>query len=396
LLDTVGGYREDMIALTAELVAVPTENPPGAHYEACVDILTRKLAKLGIEHDVEPVPHITGQGAPYVLGGHGPGPATLYFHGHYDVVPANEPGQFQPRRQGGLLFGRGSTDMKGGLAAMIYALLAVKECAARLDGRVGLVIVPNEETGGDGGSAYLAAGGLLGRDGVGMLTAEPTAGVIWNANRGAISLRATVRGKPAHVGLHYMGVNAFEGMLEVARSLQELKAEVESRRTAVPAEPEAARRSILLLGGQCNAGKNFNVVPGACSFTVDRRLNPEEDLAIEKQRLLAVFESARSRGIEVDVDVFQEGEAAASPIDGRLARSLVESVREVTGRQPTFAMCPGLLETRFYVRRGVPAYAYGPGLLSVAHGPQEFVKVNDLVACASVYALTAVRMLQGG
>jgi acetylornithine deacetylase/succinyl-diaminopimelate desuccinylase family protein len=394
LLDTVSAYRDDMIALTEALVAVPMENPPGTNYAACVEVLARKLHELGIEHTVVEVPSAVARDRLYVLGAHGPGRDTLYFHGHYDVVPVNDPGQFRPRRRGGILFGRGSTDMKGGLAAMIYALLAVKKCQAALDGRIGLVLVPDEETGGAGGSGYLSAAGLIGHDGVGMLTAEPTAGVIWNANRGAVSLRVTIHGKPAHVGLHYTGVNAFEQMLDVVRRLRELKAEVETRRTSAAAEPEAARRSILLLGGECTAGKNFNVVPGLCSFTLDRRINPEEDLAVEKQRLLAIFESAQAAGIELDVEVFQEGESASSPPDGRLAKALVQSAQEVTGRPPTFAMCPGLLETRFYARRGVPAYAYGPGLLTVSHGPHEFIKVRDLVACSAVYALTAVRLLQ--
>jgi succinyl-diaminopimelate desuccinylase len=390
LLDTVRAHRDNMIALTEALVAVPTENPPGTNYEACIEILARKLAELGIDHKVlEASP-----GRPYLLGSHGSGRETLYFHGHYDVVPANDAEQFRPRRKGGILFGRGSTDMKGGLAAMIYALQAVKQCQAVLDGRIALVIVPDEETGGAGGSGHLSAAGRIGQDGVGMLIAEPTAGVIWNANRGAISLRVTVRGKPAHVGLHYTGVNAFERMLEVVRPLQELKAEIETRQTAAVEGPEAARRSILLLGGECTAGTNFNVVPGACSFTIDRRLNPEEDLAAEKRRLLAILDTARAKGIELDVEVFQEGESASSPTAGGLADALGQSVRDVTGRQPSFAMCPGLLETRFYARRGVPAYAYGPGLLSVAHGPHEFVKINDLVSSAAIYALSAVRLLQ--
>ena len=76
-------------------------------------------------------------------------------------------------------------------------------------GRIGIVLAPDEETAGPHGSRALLARGLLGRDGVGMLTPEPTGGVIWNANRGAISLRATMRGKAAHVGRQFEGVNAF-------------------------------------------------------------------------------------------------------------------------------------------------------------------------------------------
>jgi len=131
------------------------------------------------------------------------------------VVPAVDPTQFQPHIQGGKLFGRGSSDMKSGLAAMIGAIQAIKASGITLRGKIGLTIVPDEETGGQRGSHYLAEHGLLGRQSIGMLTAEPTGGVVWNANRGAISLRVHVKGKPAHVGLHYQGVNAFEQMVTV-------------------------------------------------------------------------------------------------------------------------------------------------------------------------------------
>src|SRR5258708_38664884 len=113
--------------------------------------------------------------------------------------------------------------MKGGIVAMLYAILVLKETRADLNGRMVLTLVPDEETGGEGGSAWLAREGLLGRNGVGMLLAEPTSGVIWNANRGAISLRVQVFGKSAHVGLQHRGENAFEPMQLVIAQLQLLK-----------------------------------------------------------------------------------------------------------------------------------------------------------------------------
>jgi acetylornithine deacetylase/succinyl-diaminopimelate desuccinylase family protein len=397
LLEAIASYQDEMVDFTRDLVAIPTENPPGAGYRPCIERIGHELDKVGLGYTVIEVPGPTPAGAPEprycLVGHHGRGTRTLYFHGHYDVVPASDPKQVRPYRKGGNLFGRGSSDMKGGLASMVYAVKALKDCAVELDGRVCLTVVPDEETGGQGGSQYLAAAGLLGRDGIGMLTAEPTGGVVWNASRGAISLRVTVRGKPAHVGLHYLGVNAFERMLAVAGALRDLKAEVEARGTEANIQPGAARRSILLLGGRCEGGTNFNVVPGACSFTIDRRINPEEDLGAEKERLLGVLEGVRRGGIDLEVQVLQEGESAAASPETPLGRVLAENIERVTGKPAAFAMCPGLLEIRFYARRGVPAFAYGPGLLSVAHGPCEFIKVKDIGRCAAVYALTAAQLL---
>jgi acetylornithine deacetylase/succinyl-diaminopimelate desuccinylase-like protein len=203
----------------------------------------------------------------------------------------------------------------------------------------------------------------------------------------------TVRGKPAHVGLHYEGVNAFEQMLRVANALLELKNEIFARSTSFHIEPEAARRSILLLGGRSRGGSNFNLVPATCSFTVDRRINPEEDLAAEKERLLEIFERLRDEGILLDVDIFQEAPSSGSDSQNPLAQKLAHNVTCVTGNSPAFELCPGLLETRWYATQGIPAFAYGPGLLSVSHGPDEYISVTRLTQAARIYALTASDVL---
>jgi succinyl-diaminopimelate desuccinylase len=386
IVEVISGYRDAMQEFTRELIAIPTENPPGNAYGRAVELIASKLKDLGFEDtrvEGDCVLSLVGHGEP-----------TLYFSGHYDVVPAQSASQFVPEVKGANLFGRGSSDMKSGLAAMTYAALAIKQSGIALGGRIGLVFVPDEETAGPRGSNHLAARGLLGRNGIGMLTPEPTGGVVWNANRGAISLRVSVHGKSAHVGHQHEGVNAFEQMLAVAQALLELKREVETRSTAFRVAPEAARSSILMLGGRAEAGTNFNTVPDLCTFTVDRRINPEEDFEQEKRRLLAVLDQARAGGANLEIEVLQEGRSSGVAEEGAMGRALARSIQAVTGRAAQFEMCPGLLEIRFYAERGVPAFAYGPGLLSVSHGPNEFVPINRIVECAQVYALTALE-LQG-
>jgi succinyl-diaminopimelate desuccinylase len=390
--------REDeMAALLAELVSVPTENPPGKNYRACADLLENRLLKasLGFERFVSGVSADAGLDPPEcLLATYGSGKRAIYFHGHYDVVPAQDSEQFRPVRNEHLLFGRGSGDMKGGIVAMIYAISALKEVRADLGGRIGLTLVPNEETGGQGGTAWLAGQGLLGRDGVGMLLAEPTSGVVWNANRGAISLRVWVFGKPAHVGLQHQGENAFERMHTVVGKLLQLKREVEQRTTAFDAGSAQAHNSILMIGGQSGGGTNFNVVPADCWFTVDRRVNPEEDLGAEKARLLGVLEGCKNDGIPLEWEILQEAAPAWCGADDPLGKALSCSIQLVTGAAPRFEMCPGLLEIRFYAARGIPAYAYGPGLLSVAHGPNEYVDLRRMADTAAIYALTALDVLK--
>jgi succinyl-diaminopimelate desuccinylase len=367
-----------MLDLTRRLIAIPSENPPGNQYEECARILSDELNRLGFDG-------VRREGA-CVLASVGTGRRTLYFSGHYDVVPAQSRDQFEPRIEGANLFGRGSSDMKSGLAAMIHAAAAARDESLLRTGRIGIVLVPDEETAGPRGSRDLDVRGLLGKDGVGMLTPEPTGGVIWNANRGAISLRVTIRGKAAHVGRQFEGVNAFERAMPIMARLVDIKKEVELRETQHNIVPAAARKSILLLGGRVEAGTNFNVTPDFCSFTIDRRINPEENLEEEKRRLheaLAGFE----------IETLQQEPAAATAERDPLAVILARQIASLTGKEPAFEMCPGLLETRFYAAYGIPALAYGPGLLTVSHGPNEFVPIRNIAQCAAIYALTAAEML---
>jgi len=182
-------------------------------------------------------------------------------------------------------------------------------------------------------------------------------------------------------------------MLTVANALLKLKRKAEERTTKFKIEPEAARHSILLLGGRVEGGTNFNVVPGECSLTVDRRINPEEDFEIEKSILLGVLDKLRKDGIALKVETLQEGCPASSSEVNPVAGALSASIKEVQSKSPRFEMCPGLLETRFFARRGIPAYAYGPGMLSVSHGPDEYIQTESIFKCAEIYALTAVRLL---
>jgi acetylornithine deacetylase/succinyl-diaminopimelate desuccinylase-like protein len=276
--------------------------------------------------------------------------------------------------------------MKGGLAAMIYAAAAARDEGLLKCGRIGIVLVPDEETAGPRGSRDLATRGVLGKDGIGMLTPEPTGGIVWNANRGAITLRATMHGKPAHVGRQFEGVNAFERALPAITQLAEIKKDVELRETRYNIAPPVARKSILLLGGRSEGGTNFNVTPDRFSFTIDRRINPEENLEKETQRLRDTLEG-------FEIETLQHESAAATSAEDPLGRILSRHIASVTGKETAFEMCPGLLETRLYAARGIPAFAYGPGLLTVSHGPNEFVPIRNIVQSALIYALTAAEVL---
>ena len=234
------------------------------------------------------------------------------------------------------------------------------------------------------GPARSAAAGLLPDDAVGMLLPEPTSGVVWNANRGAITLEVTVRGRAAHVALQHQGTNAVERALPLLARLFEVEARARRRRRLDSARRRARRR---------RHRTSTSCRPSAGSPSIGGPI-PAEDFDAEKQRLLAILESARSQGIDLEV---RDDSGRPFCVDAARRRARAARCRARSppspATAPVFEMCPGLLETRFYAERGVPALAYGPGILAVSHGPREFVKIGRMMECAKIYALAAAAML---
>jgi succinyl-diaminopimelate desuccinylase len=387
---------DEMAELLQRLVAIDTTNPPGRGLGRCGRVLRDAMARLGLAPELIELAPTGGLEEPCVVrGGVGGGRPPVYFHGHFDVVPAQDPAQFRPRRRGGRVAGRGTADMKGGLVSMLYGAAAAAALGLLSNGRVVLHFVCDEETGSAAGSGHLRDAGLIDPGAVAMLTAEPTGGVVWHASRGAITLRVDVRGREAHVGQAHLGVNAFEQMIRVAEPLAALARRLRERRTAFPMEDDAGRGSMLVVGGAAGAGASFNVVPGSAWFSVDRRFNPEEELEEELARLTATIAEAAARaGAEAMVDVLQRAPSASTPEAHPAAAALARCVARVEGTAPRFELCPGVLETRWYAQLGIPAFAYGAGRLDVSHGPYEFIDEDAMRRCAAVYALFADELLR--
>ena len=195
----------------------------------------------------------------------------------------------------------------------------------------------------------------------------------------------TVRGRAAHVGLHYEGVSAVELGHRVLGELYAYRDEVARRRTELRIEPDAARASIMLIGGVVSGGTTFNIVPDELSFTIDRRPNADEDYEAARRELLALLEQL-GEAAELEVEVLQDVAPSLTPPNDDLVASVERAIRNVAGRDVTATMCPGCLETRVYARAGIPAVAYGPGPTAVAHGPDEHVPIENLVEACAVYA----------
>ncbi len=382
---------DEMAALLGDLVAIDTENPPGRGLGRCGRALQAAMERLGLAPElIEVAPQRELEDPCVVRCSVGDAPRTIYFHGHFDVVPAQDPAQFRPERRDGRVTGRGSADMKGGLVSMLYGALAARELALLGDRRVVLHFVCDEETGSVAGAGHLREAGLIDPAGVAMLTAEPTGGVIWHASRGAITLRVETSGREAHVGYAHEGVNAFEHMIRIAEPLTALSHELLAKRTSFPVDSEEAAGSMLVVGGQAGSGAGFNAVPGSAWFSIDRRFNPEENLDQELARLTdMIAEAAESAGATVDIDVLQAQPSASTEQTHPVAQALARCVEDVEGAAASFRMCPGVLDTRWYSQLGIPAFAYGGGRLDVSHGPREYIDEAAMRRCAAVYALFA-------
>jgi succinyl-diaminopimelate desuccinylase len=390
-LDDRGG---EMAALLEALVRVPTENPPGRELGRCASMLRDALDRLGLSAElIELAPTRSLEGPAIVRGTVGSGSELVYYHGHFDVVPAQSSSQFEPERREGKIIGRGTADMKGGLVSMLYGAAAAGELGLLDDRKVVFHFVCDEETGSTAGAGGLRDGELIDSDAVAMLTAEPTGGVIWHACRGAITLRVQTTGREAHVGYVHEGVNAFEHMIRIAAPLTALSHELLNKRTSFPVEREEAAGSMLVVGGQAGAGAGFNVVPGSAWFSIDRRFNPEEQLDRELSRLTGMIEAAADAvGANVDIEVLQAQPSGRTDQDHPAAQTLARCVEVVDGAGATFQLCPGVLDTRWYSQLGIPAFAYGGGCLDVSHGPNEYIDETAMRRCAAVYALFAAQI----
>lgn len=395
VLDWIGHRADDMAELLIRLVACETENPPGRGLAECAELLREEMERLGLGPEIiELGPAGTLAEPRIVRGGVGAGPNLVYFHGHFDVVPAQDRRQFRAERRDGKIIGRGTADMKGGIVSMLYGAAAACELGLLDRGRIVIHLVCDEETGSSVGSGYLREHNLIDPNALAMLTAEQSGEVVWNAAKGALSLRVDVRGRPIHVGQAFKGVNSFLHMLKVAGPLEAYAREMSERHTRYPVGAGEALGTMLVIGGQSGGGSNFNVVPGRTWFTVDGRFNPEEDIDAELQRITAIVNNAaEAAGADVSIEVTQLAPPADSPPGDPAAALLGDCITEITGVPARYELCAGCLDTRWYAQLGIPAFGFGPGRFDVSHGPHEYLDEAAMRRVAAVYGLYAARLL---
>lgn len=391
----VDDHADEMAEVLVRLVAVESENPPGRNLAECADLLREAMDGLGLGPDVLEIESSGTIADPRIVRGTaGFGRKLVYFHGHFDVVPVQDRAQFEAERRGGRITGRGTADMKGGIVSMLYGAAAARELDMLGDGRIVIHLVCDEETGSAVGCGYLRDHDLIDPAALAMITAEQSGEVIWNAAKGALSLRVDVHGRPIHVGQAFKGVNSFLRMLKIAAPLGDYAQHMSERHTSYPVGEGEALGTMVVVGGQSGGGTNFNLVPDRTWFTVDGRFNPEEDINAELAQITRIINDSAARAdAEVSIHVSQIASPANTPVDDLATRLLGHCVTAVNATPARYELCAGCLDTRWYSQLGIPAFGYGPGIFEVSHGPNEYVEEAALRRVAAVYALFAGQLL---
>ena len=414
-----GGYPEPSrvdegyaVELLKRLIAVPTVNPPGENYEEISLLLRDELQSLGMRVELVRVPddvvvrhYPWAKGYPryIVLARLGRGRPVLHFNGHYDVVP---PGQgwtmdpFRPVVREGRVYGRGATDMKGGIASVVAAVKALlDEGWAPERGTLELAFTPDEEVGGETGVKYMLDKGLA--EPTHVIVAEPsTTRRIWIGSRGAVWGKVKIYGRQAHGSAPWLGLNAFEAMAEIAVWLKNnYIPRLSEKRTDLPMDDPRAASPTLTMGGEVHGGAKTNIVPGYYEFSLDRRTIPGEDPEeVARELREAVERAARETGVaekgyRVELEVTGTAAATWIPEDHPFTGLVSGAVEAALGFKPAATICIGGLDTRYYQERGIAALTYGPGELATAHMPDEYTPISELVDAARVYTVVAKKLL---
>ena len=413
VLAEVEAARDEIVAFTAEMIRIPTVNPPGACYRDCAELIGRRLQETGLA-----VEYVEAEGRPEHTAAYprvnvvGRGPAVsgrprLHLNGHFDVVPPGDGWTVDPfaglvRR--GRIHGRGASDMKSGIAAAVFAVEALRRAGVELEGAVDISATVDEESGGFAGVAHLCETGIISGDHTSYaIIPEPFGPTrVCLGHRGVYWFDVIAHGHTAHGSMSHLGRSAIEDMGALLEAFRTgLVPELATRVSALPIVPEPSRRPSLnvnaITGGQAGEGTQSPCVADRCVATVDRRFIPEEsfdEVRTEIARLVRSVEDAdpeRRFAIEERMVVHPTATPPASPLVAALSRA----VEAVSGRPPELVASPGTYDQKHFDRiAGIQhCVAYGPGPLEDAHQPDESCAVDDLVASTQVMALAALDLV---
>ncbi|MGX9355450.1 acetylornithine deacetylase/succinyl-diaminopimelate desuccinylase family protein [Roseobacteraceae bacterium S113] len=410
--------QDDLIALTQALIRIPTLNPPGENYAAICDFLDRRLSASGFETE-----WIRAEGAPgdseryprWNLVARRDGTRAgdcVHFNSHTDVVEVGQGWTHDPfggALEDGKIYGRGACDMKGGLAASIIAAEAFIATCPDFAGAIEISGTADEESGGYGGVAYLANKGFFAPERVQHVIIPEPLGKdrICLGHRGGWWAEIETKGEIAHGSMPFLGDCAVRHMGAVLDRFEtELFPAMAARHTEMPVVPEGARSSTMNInsihGGQPEQDPDYtglpaHCVPDSCRIVIDRRYLPEESYESVSGEVRGLLDDLKSERDRFDYTLEEINHVAPSMTarDAPVVETVHAAIADVFGTAPDYVASPGTYDQKHIDRIGrlKNCIAYGPGVLELAHKPDEWVGVEDMVQSAEVMALSLARLL---
>jgi succinyl-diaminopimelate desuccinylase len=380
-------HEEEVVEFLRRLVRIPSVNPPGDVKEA-VAVCEEVLAKSGFRTKTVGV----DPPRPNLIAKFGTAGPTLCFNAHLDVVPPGDLSAWSHRPfdadlVDGKVYGRGAGDDKASVTAQVMAGIALARSGIELEGTLAINEVADEEMGGPAGAAFVINGGHVRPDWV--VVGEQTLNQVCVGEKGLSGMRLTVHGRAAHAALQWEGSNAIEAMGIIIATLKRDYFPLLMDRTHPNFNASAA--SITKIEG----GIRENVVPDRCVIYLDRRTIPGEDPTTVRDEVLQIAEDAVAgmEGIHVEAELDGEYCAASmSEPDSPHVEALLAANRYL-GLGPELTGFNMATDGRYFARAGFPTIIYGPGDPRLAHVPDEWVGVNEVMSATRAYALAAVALL---
>ena len=412
VLAQVEAASGEIVEFTRELIRIPTVNPPGEAYPDCARAIGARLAECGFEVDyTEPnsrIEHTRAHPRVNVIGLRAGRTARplVHFNGHFDVVPAGEGWTVDPFAgivRDGRIYGRGACDMKAGIAAAIYAAEAVRRAGVRLSGTVEISGTVDEESGGFAGVGWLCEQGRIAAARTDFVIIPEPLNVdrICIGHRGVYWFEVITHGRIAHGSMPFLGTSAIEHMARIVQAFyQELAPALQQRLTEMPVVPELARYPTLnvnaIHGGQPIDQIQSPCVADRCRAIFDRRFLIEEGFEHTREEIGALLEhvSATAPDMFYELRDLMVVHPVLTPEDSPVIGAVDRSIERVLGRPATIVASPGTYDHKHVERIGGvrDCIAYGPGVLDLAHQPDEWCAIDDLINSTKVLALTLLEL----
>jgi succinyl-diaminopimelate desuccinylase len=414
----IAARRDDLVALTQDLIRIPTLNPPGECYRDICEYLAQRMKKSGFD-----VKLLRAEGTPGDSERHprwnvvcrregGRAGPCVHFNSHIDVVETGAGWTYDPfggTVSDGKIFGRGACDMKGGLAASIIAAEAFIALWPDYPGAIEISGTADEETGGYGGVAWLAEQGYFSPERVQhVIIPEPlNKDRICLGHRGVWWAEIETHGEIAHGSMPFLGDCAVRHMGAVMREMEtSLFPALAQKRTDMPVVPDGAKQSTLninsLHGGENEQEADYTglpspCVPDSCRMVIDRRFLIEEDIDEVQQEVFSLLETVKAtrENFRYDVRELQRVLPTMTEKSAPVVQSVAKAVAAVMGREPQYVVSPGTYDQKHIDRIGRlnNCIAYGPGILDLAHKPDEYVGIDDMVESAQVMGRSLLDLL---